>query len=158
MLSAGVIKTSEAPVVIPYIIYPKFNIMAEARALEPLQTPTPEPKEYLRNLARDNVGLFNLASEIIKRESGWVSQCSKSHGCRAGQGLFQVIPSTEKTCEAYFNREMDMLNEYDNIDCGFWLLTNKGVRSGIGHWDNFGIPLNGKQWGSGPYNLTEYGL
>lgn len=107
-------------------------------------------------------GIRDLFNEIIKRESGWHWwKCNETtvYGCGAGQGLTMVTKGTEKTCEKHFGREMDMINPYDNIDCGWWLLTDRGVKKGIGHWDNFGIPLsNGMQWGSGPYNLKSFGI
>ena len=100
-----------------------------------------------------------LFEEIIKRESGWrPAICNTQYGCGAGQGFVGVVFSTERGCEAYFGREMDMLTARDNAMCGLHILTVKGIKKGIGHWDNFGIPLNGKQWGSGPYNLAEFGF
>lgn len=140
--------------------YLTYVIVSVAHAQETVAIPPPTPREYLRAKA-DSVGLFDLASEIIRRESGWhPEKCNESTAdkCNAGQGLFMVIPSTERTCEKHFEKEMDMLDPYDNIDCGYWLLTARGARKGIGHWDNFGIPIKGKQWGSGPYNLAKFGL
>lgn len=131
----------------------------EAVLEEPAPTPLPDPKSYLRSKIADD-RVFALALEIVKREGGWNDPkiCNRVSGCTAGQGHFQVIFSTERTCEKYFGREMSMLDSYDNIDCGVWLLTERGVKAGIGHWDNFGIPLNGKNWGSGPYQLSKFGL
>ena len=105
--------------------------------------------------------VFLLADEIVRRESGWkhdICNRTTSDGCAAGQGLFQVVYGTERTCEGHFGREMDMLDAYDNIDCGVWLLTANGVRQGIGHWDSFGRLYNGRAWGSGPYDLSLYAL
>lgn len=94
----------------------------------------------------------DLALEIIKRESGgWPSICNKTYDCGAGQGLMQIIHSTERTCEAHFGREMDMLDGYDNLDCGLWLLDNG---RGIGHWDDMSWKRGEiKEWGSGPYQF-----
>ena len=90
-----------------------------------------------------------LAREIIRRESGFDTvACNVLLGCNSGQGLMQVIPSTERDCEKRIGRELDMLNAEDNLDCGLTLLKEDG----IGHWDDMswkrGEP---KKWGSGPY-------
>ena len=97
----------------------------------------------------------NLVFEIIKRESGWGwDVCNQKFGCNAGQGLMQIIPSTELICEKHFNRAMNMINPVDNVNCGIWLL---GDGSGISHWDDMswkqGKP---KKWGSGPYYLENF--
>ncbi|QGH73107.1 MAG: transglycosylase [Podoviridae sp. ctviO18] len=140
--------------------------IAEARqepvALSPSPTPLPSPKEYLESKTSGDVALFRLANVIVNRESGWQPDiCNKTtiHGCDAGQGLFQIIPSTEKTCEEHFNREMDMLTAYDNIDCGMWLLTANGIKRGIQHWDDMSWTRDvSKSWGSGPYKLKDFGI
>lgn len=101
--------------------------------------------------------LTALVFEIIRRESGWkydICNQTTADGCNAGQGLMQVIPSTEKVCEEHFEREMDMLTVVDNLDCGLWLL---GDGSGITHWDDLSWKKGEKKrWGSGPYYLSNF--
>lgn len=93
------------------------------------------PSRYLRIVSGE---YYPLAYEIIKRESGWKEKiCNQEFGCRSGQGLFQIIPSTIKHCEGVLMRVLDPFYYKDNIDCGIWLLKNEG----IGHW---------QEW-SGPY-------
>lgn len=96
-----------------------------------------------------------LVREILKRESGFApGVCNADIGCGGGQGLFQVIPSTERHCEVLLERELDMFKVEDNLDCGLTLLKNDGIR----HWDDMswtrGEP---KKWGSGPYDLKVLG-
>lgn len=127
---------------------------AEASSVPVIET----PQAYLETLGKDNPRALALMKEIIKRESEWQETvCNNGTNCGGGQGLVQVIPSTEKGCEAHFGREMDMLSYRDNLDCGWWLLTANGIERGIGHWDDFswkrGVP---KEWGSGPYYLENF--
>lgn len=133
--------------------------------IEQVESGIQKTNEYLNKLASDSLDghrAVRVMREIVKRESGWkwwLCNLTTIHGCKAGQGLAQVVPSTEiKTCEAHFERDMDMLNPYDNLDCAWWLLTDRGVRSGISHWDDmswrYGLP---RKWGSGPYNLKIFG-
>jgi hypothetical protein len=114
----------------------------------------------LAELGPNEPQIVKLAEEIINRESGWqVKVCNAKQGCNAGQGLFQIIPSTLRNCEVGLERKLDVFNPVDNMDCGWWLLTKDGVAVGIGHWDDMswkkGLP---KKWGSGPYHLWKYGL
>jgi len=88
-------------------------------------------------LADGDIELYNLASEIIRRESGWnPAVCNKRYGCKSGQGLFQIIPSTLKYCENKLGRELDVFDAFDNLDCGFWLLANEGIE----HWNPYSGP------------------
>jgi len=101
------------------------------------------PRDYLAGLAKSDYNLLRLATEIIRRESNWQPEvCNKRYGCMAGQGLFQLIPSTVAYCEKKLKREIDPLNAFQNLDCGWWLLVNEGIR----HWED----PNG-EWGAGPY-------
>ena len=116
--------------------------------------------DYLEwKASKSSEPVLKLAKEIIKRESGfkwWKCNETTEHKCAAGQGLFQVIYSTEGTCEKNFKREMNMLNPFDNIDCGWWLL-NEG--KGISHWDDLSWKSGKvKKWGSGPYFLKDFGF
>jgi hypothetical protein len=86
------------------------------------------------------------------------ARCNIQYGCGAGKGLIMLIESTATYCSKELDREIDRGDMEDSIDCGWLLLTERGPRKGIGHWDDFGIPLNGKNWGSGPYNLSKFGL
>lgn len=84
----------------------------------------------------------SLALKIINNESGfkwWI--CHQQDQCEKGGGLFQVIPSTEISCETHFGRVMDMKIPEDNLDCGLWLLQTDGIR----HWETW----------SGPYNIKD---
>jgi soluble lytic murein transglycosylase-like protein len=111
---------------------------------------TPEPREYLKGLVSPR--LFDLISakadeydvspslvlEIIRRESGFDPKvCNKKYGCRSGQGLLQIIPSTFAGCEKYFKRNMDVFDAEDNLDCGLHLLSQP---SGINHWNPYSGP------------------
>lgn len=135
---------------------------AEASTTPTLAPSIPEtPQSYLIYVAGDKRRELKLAQTIISREGGWSDPtiCNQEFGCRAGQGLFQVIPSTERGCEKYFGREMDMKLYRDNIDCGWHLLTVNGVYQGIGHWDDLSWKRRvKKEWGSGPYYLDQYGF
>jgi len=73
----------------------------------------------------------SLIDRIIRCESdGDPSVCNQEYGCKAGMGLFQLIPSTVKYCEEKLGREIDPFNEVDNRACAMWLLENEGTR----HW------------------------
>lgn len=129
-----------AVIAIPLIVwaYSKLEI-PEAIVIE---TPTPEPpspREYLRREA-EKLGIdFGLADRIIKCESGWQEKiCNKTYGCKSGQGLFQLIPSTVEHASQMLGREIDPFNPYDNIDAGLWLIKNEG----LGHWR----PYSGACW------------
>lgn len=85
-----------------------------------------------------------LVREIIRRESGFVPDvCNRQYGCKAGQGLMQLIPSRVKECSQRLGREIDPLIAEDNLDCGLYLLQQDGIR----HWSD----PDGK-WGSGDYS------
>lgn len=141
--------------------------MSQEWAKNPLPPPEITPKQRILDgdlsttTIRDFIAysapqpLVGLVMEIIKREGGWkVDVCNHEQGCGAGQGLMQIIPSTERVCEEHFEREMDMLTAIDNLDCGIWLL---GDGSGITHWDDMSWKTGKKkQWGSGPYYLDDY--
>ena len=71
--------------------------------------------------------VYVLASKIKECESGSNPDvCNKDFGCKAGMGLFQLIPSTIKYCEEKLGREIDPFNAQDNTDCAIWLLKNEG--------------------------------
>ena len=75
--------------------------------------------------------LTSLIDDIIWCESrGDPSVCNQQYGCKAGMGLFQLIPSTVKYCEEKLGRDIDPFNENDNMACGMWLLKNEGTD----HW------------------------
>lgn len=133
-----------------------FAIPSEAK--EPVP---PTPEEYLYQKANREVRICGYSSgnkcrwrnlakqleEVIRRESGWgrkeknYSICSYA-GCGSGQGLIQLIVSTQKHCEEKLGRKINRSDPFDSIDCGIYLLENEG----IGHWeDPKGV------WGSGPY-------
>jgi len=93
-----------------------------------------ENKEDLKSLIRQEAERYNidanLVLEIVRRESNFNPKiCNQQYGCIAGQGLFMIIPSTEKMCERHFGREMDMFDVWDNIDCAMWLLTKGDLKS-----------------------------
>jgi hypothetical protein len=84
--------------------------------------------------------LTELADIIIMCESGGRPDvCNKQYGCRAGIGLFQLIPSTVRYCEEKLAKTIDPFNPNDNYECGMWLLENEGTR----HWG-----YEGADWGS----------
>ena len=75
-----------------------------------------------------------LVLEIIRRESGFDPLvCNKKYGCKSGQGLAQLIPSTVKHCEKKLDREINPFKPEDNLDCMLWLLANEGIR----HWQGY---------------------
>lgn len=87
-----------------------------------------------------------LAEKIIECESGGnPNACNEEYGktekgyCKAGSGLFQLIPSTIKYCKEKLNKEIDPFNPEDNRECGMWLLKNEGLR----HWGD-----ENTEWGS----------
>ena len=81
-----------------------------------------------------------LMGRIIYCESrGNPEVCNKQYGCRAGQGLCQLIPSTVKYCEKKLGKKIDPFNREDNLECGMWLLKNEGTY----HWG-----YKGASWGS----------
>lgn len=80
-----------------------------------------------------------LLSRIITCESGWQNICNQKYGCKAGQGIVQLIPSTVKYCEEKLGKPIDPFNEEDALECASWLLENEGVE----HW---GCPSC--DWGS----------
>ena len=70
--------------------------------------------------------------DIQRCESGYeINICNQEFGCKAGMGLWQIIPSTLKYCEEKLGRELDPFDYTDNNDCGMWLLINEGDR----HWE-----------------------
>ncbi len=173
LIIAAVGLTSNTPVRMVEMVQPSYSqqfVEAPAMALESPTEPTPsprEPREYLRDKASAEPGIGLLLSEVIDRESNWAvmpdgtidyARCNEAFGCGAGKGLIMLIESTAAYCSKKLGREIDRGNPYDAIDCGWQLLTENGPRKGIGHWDDFGKPLNGKRWGTGPYNLQEFGL
>lgn len=79
----------------------------------------------------NDVVLSELAERIIWCESrNNTTVCNAEFGCRAGMGLFQLIPSTVKYCEEKLGKKIDPFNAQDNIQCGMWLLENEGTA----HW------------------------
>jgi len=81
-----------------------------------------------------------LLNKIAECESGWKTNvCNGHYGCRGGQGVFQLIPSTVKYCEKKLGKPIDPFNEADNIECAIWLMTNEGW----GHWGD-----SSTWWGS----------
>jgi len=91
-----------------------------------------------------------LLEKIADCESDWRNICNVERGCKAGQGIFQLIPSTVKYCEQKLEKKIDPFNKNDNLECAVWLLTE--TSQGINHWgypswDSRGY-INGKRWGS----------
>lgn len=83
----------------------------------------------------------NLVYRIITNESGFDPLvCNKLYGCRAGQGLMQIIPSTLAYCELKLGRDLNAFVPEDNLDCGLWLLKYEGIH----HWEPY----------SGPYAVS----
>ena len=81
--------------------------------------------------------LLAVLDEIVKRESnGNPSVCNAESGCKAGQGLTQLIPSTVKYCEEKLGKEIDPFNSSDNLECAMWLLDNEGIE----HWEEWSGP------------------
>ena len=79
----------------------------------------------------NDVVLSELAERIIACESGGrEAVCNAEFGCKSGQGLFQLIPSTVKYCEEKLGKKIDPFNTQDNLQCGMWLLENEGTA----HW------------------------
>ena len=75
--------------------------------------------------------LTSLVDDIIQCESGGDPEvCNQEYGCKAGMGLFQLIPSTVKYCEEKLGRELDPFEAEDNMACGMWLINNEGTQ----HW------------------------
>lgn len=71
-----------------------------------------------------------ILSVIIDCESKWKNICNQQYGCSAGMGLCQLIPSTVEYCEKELDKEIDPLNEIDNLRCCLWLYENEGTI----HW------------------------
>ena len=91
-----------------------------------------------------------LLNKIAECESGWRNICNQKYGCGAGQGVFQLIPKTVKTCEKNLGKKIDPFNKEDSIECASWLL--KETSQGYYHW---GYPdghpnayHKGIRWGS----------
>lgn len=56
--------------------------------------------------------------DIFRCESKYNPEiCNQEFGCIAGEGLGQVTPNTCQDCEIWLNRELDMKNPIDNLDC-----------------------------------------
>ena len=84
--------------------------------------------------------LTGIAKRIMHCESGGnPTVCNQEYGCRAGIGLYQLIPSTVKYCEEKLGRDIDPFNADDNTVCAMYLLENEGTR----HWG-----YEGASWGS----------
>ena len=75
---------------------------------------------------------------IIECESNWKSVCNKN-GCKYGQGLGQIIPTTWKRMQQEIGVGDDPLNPEDNLRATLWLYENEGNR----HWG-----FEGAEWGS----------
>jgi len=72
--------------------------------------------------------LGTLIDKIIFCES---SGNERAYNPESGaKGLCQVIPSSERFCEQGLNRELDMFNREDNLDCADYLLEHGGLK----HW------------------------
>jgi len=68
---------------------------------------------------------------IIECESTFRPDVCSYQGCSSGMGLAQIIPSSEKFCEKWLKRDMDMFDPKDNIECAKFLLEHGGVA----HWE-----------------------
>jgi len=104
-------------------------------------TPYEAPREQIRSLIVSKAKEQNinpkLALEIVRREANFDPLvCNGKFGCSHGQGLFQVIPSTNKYCEKKLGRKLNPFNAEDNIDCGLYLLKTNGIV----HWSKWSGP------------------
>jgi soluble lytic murein transglycosylase-like protein len=74
---------------------------------------------------------YECYKAIIRYESNFnPTVCNFDYGCRGGQGLAQLIPSTVKDCEKELGRAIDPFNPRDNLECGAYLM----ARDGTSHW------------------------
>ena len=70
----------------------------------------------------------SIISRIIFCES---SGNEKAYNKKSGaKGLLQVIPSSERFCEKGLNKELDMFDPEDNLECGEYLMKHGGLL----HW------------------------
>mgnify|MGYP001585339882 CR=1 FL=1 len=111
--------------------------------LEAKLEPYEASRETIRNiiLSKTREWKINpeLVLEIVRRESNFnPTVCNEKFGCSHGQGLLQLIPSTNEYCEKKLGRKLNPFDAEDNIDCGLYLLKTDGIV----HWN---------QW-SGPYD------
>jgi soluble lytic murein transglycosylase-like protein len=105
-----------------------------------LSAPQPEIKDLIYHFTQKYNLDYKCFSRIVYCESSFNHEvCNLQYGCKSGQGLCGVIPSTEKRLEEILGREMDMLDPYDNLEVGAWLLANEGTR----HWGDYTT-----NWGS----------
>ena len=81
-----------------------------------------------------------LLNRIAECESGWQNICN-SKGCKYGQGIWQIIPSSIKYCEEKLGKKIDPFDIEDNKKCAIYLLTK--TPQGVNHW---GYPDS--WWGS----------
>lgn len=125
MVIAGVFSLST-----PYVVeVPPVEPVPTVVVVNKYELPAPH---YLDWVASKSPELLPVAREIIFRESRWRPDvCNMDSGCKSGQGLFQLIPTTVLYCEAKLQRKINPFDQYDNIDCGWWLLENEGIR----HWE-----------------------
>ncbi len=86
-----------------------------------------------------------LLNKIIECESNWRNVCNAKYGCRAGQGVAQLIPTTVRYCEEKLGKKIDPFCINDSVECAVWLLENEGHR----HW---GTEIT--NWGS--YNCWKH--
>ena len=72
-----------------------------------------------------------LLNRIAECESGWQNICN-SKGCKYGQGIWQIIPSSIKYCEEKLGKKIDPFDIEDNKECAIYLLTK--TPQGANHW------------------------
>ena len=78
-----------------------------------------------------NVEVLGVMEAIKSCESnGNPNVCNKEYGCKGGQGLYQIIPSTLRYCEEKLGEKLDVFNPQDNERCAYWLAENEGFH----HW------------------------
>jgi hypothetical protein len=93
---------------------------------------------------------YQCFTAIVKEESGFnFSVCNFQYGCKSGQGLGQLIPSTVRNCERGLGMTIDPFIPEQNLECMAYLL----ARDGTHHWgypagDSRGYMKNGQRWGS----------
>ena len=134
--------------IIPFAFAKEFTIPAKTESLYTenfiQERREIDLKEFLIEEINGRIRYNNdlaILFEIIKRESNWDAEvCNKKIGCESGQGLFQIIPNTFKSCQKVISELEDAFNPFDNIKCGLWLYYE--TSPGICHWQNYSGPYN----------------